>query len=54
MNGEKGFTKLNETDSLCDMLAAEKQLMSLYAAALYEGSSKSVRRQFVIQNNRIV
>ena len=47
MNGEKGFTKLNETDSLCDMLAAEKQLMSLYAAALYEGSSKSVRRQFL-------
>ena len=46
MNGEKGFTKLNETDSLCDMLAAEKQLMSLYAVALSEGSSKTVRKEF--------
>lgn len=34
---------LNERDSLQDMLEAEKQLMSLYATALFEGSTKSVR-----------
>ncbi len=35
---------LNEKDSLQDMLEAEKQLMSLYTTALFEGSTKSVRK----------
>ena len=47
MKNSKSQTTLNEKDALQDMIGAEKQLMSLYAAALYEGSSKSVRRQFL-------
>ena len=39
-------TTLNEKDSLQDMLEAEKQLMSLYTTALFEGSTKSVRKNF--------
>ena len=35
---------LNEKDTLQDMLEAEKQLMALYTTALYEGSTKSVRK----------
>jgi len=37
---------LNEKDTLQDMLEAEKQLMSLYTTALFEGSTKSVRKSF--------
>ncbi len=39
-------TTLNEKDSLQDMLEAEKQLMALYTTALFEGSTKSVRKNF--------
>lgn len=39
-------TTLNEKDTLQDMLEAEKQLMSLYTTALFEGSTKSVRKNF--------
>ena len=37
---------LNEKDTLQDMLDAEKQLMSLYTTALFEGSTKSIRKSF--------
>ena len=37
---------LNEKDTLQDMLEAEKQLMSLYTTALFEGSTKSLRKNF--------
>jgi spore coat protein CotF len=39
-------TQLNEKDAIQDMLESEKQLMSFYATALFEGSSKSVRKEF--------
>ena len=37
---------LNERDTLQDMLDSEKQLMELYTTALFEGSTKSVRKSF--------
>lgn len=37
---------LNEKDTLLDMLDAEKHLMTLYTTALFEGSTKSVRKNF--------
>ena len=37
---------LNEKDTLQDMLEAEKQLMELYTVALFEGSTKTVRKNF--------
>lgn len=37
---------LNEKDTLQDLLESEKQLMTLYTTALYEGSSKTVRKSF--------
>lgn len=37
---------LNEKDTLQDMLDCEKQLMSLYTTALFEGSTKSLRNNF--------
>ena len=40
----KSDCTLNEKDSLQDMLESEKQLMSLYTTALFEGSTKSVRK----------
>ncbi len=42
----KSQTQLNEKDALQDMISSEKQLMSMYATALFEGSSKAVRKQF--------
>ncbi len=42
----KSDVTLNEKDSLQDMLESEKQLMTLYATALFEGSTKSVRKSF--------
>ena len=38
--------QLNERDTLQDMLESEKQLMELYTVALFEGSSKAVRKNF--------
>lgn len=35
---------LNEKDTLQDMLESEKQLMEIYTTALFEGSTKSVRK----------
>ena len=37
---------LNEKDALQDMLESEKQLMALYTTALFEGSTKSIRKNF--------
>ena len=37
---------LNERDALQDMLESEKQLMAIYTTALYEGSTKSMRKNF--------
>lgn len=39
-------TTLCEKDALQDMLDSEKTLMSLYTTALYEGSGKSLRKNF--------
>ena len=40
----KSDVTLNERDSLQDILESEKQLMGLYATALFEGSTKAVRK----------
>ena len=37
---------LNEKDALQDMLESEKQLMGIYVTALYEGSTKVIRKNF--------
>ena len=37
---------LNEKDTLQDMLESEKQLMELYTVALFEGRTKTVRKNF--------
>lgn len=42
----KSDMQLNEKDAIQDMLESEKQLMSFYATALFEGSSKSIRKGF--------
>jgi spore coat protein CotF len=46
MKVAKSESTLNEKDAILDMLESEKQLISLYATALYEGSSKNVRKEF--------
>ena len=46
MKATKSDTQLNEKDAILDMLESEKQLMSFYTTALFEGSSKSVRKGF--------
>ncbi len=46
MKTAKSQTTLNEKDAIQDMLESEKQLISFYATALFEGSSKSVRKEF--------
>ena len=42
----KSDTTLNEKDALQDMLESEKQLMTLYTTAIFEGSTKSIRKNF--------
>ncbi|MDE6585442.1 MAG: spore coat protein [Clostridia bacterium] len=42
----KSDVTLNEKDALTDMLNCEKQLMSLYTTALFEGSTKNIRKNF--------
>lgn len=46
MKTSKSEVTLNEKDCLTDMLESEKQLMSLYTTALFEGSTKSIRKSF--------
>lgn len=47
MKPSKKNTTLNEKDALQDMLEAEKLLMSYYAAAILEGSSKPFRKEIL-------
>jgi spore coat protein CotF len=47
MKLSKSDITLNEQDTLQDLLDGEKQLMSLYTTALFEGSTKSVRKKFI-------
>lgn len=42
----KSDVTLNERDALQDMLESEKQLMTIYTTALFEGSTKSIRKNF--------
>ena len=37
---------LNEKDTLQDLLESEKQLMTIYTTALFEGSTTAVRKNF--------
>lgn len=46
MKLQKSDTTLNEKDAITDLLESEKQLMSLYTTALYEGSTQSIRKDF--------
>ena len=46
-------TQLNEKDAIQDMLESEKQLMSFYTTALFEGSSKSLRKSFSTHLNSV-
>lgn len=46
MKSSKSNTQLNEKDALLDLLESEKQLMSFYTTALFEGSTKSIRKGF--------
>lgn len=42
----KSDVTLNERDTLQDLLDCEKQLMSVYTTALFEGSTKAMRKNF--------
>ena len=42
----KSDVTLNERDTLQDMLESEKQLMTIYNTALFEGSTKAMRKNF--------
>ena len=53
MKTTKSDTQLNEKDAILDMLESEKQLMSFYTTALFEGSSKSVRKEFSTHLNSV-
>ena len=43
---QKSESSLNEKDAILDMLESEKQLMSVYTTALFEGSTKTIRKEF--------
>ncbi len=53
MNSSKSNTQLNEKDAILDLLESEKQLMSFYTTALFEGSSKSIRKGFSTHLNSV-
>ncbi|MDE7301416.1 MAG: spore coat protein [Clostridia bacterium] len=53
MKLQKSDTTLNEKDAIMDMLESEKQLMSFYTTALFEGSSKSIRKGFSSHLNTV-
>lgn len=42
----KSDVMLNEKDALQDMLESEKQLMTIYTTAIFEGSTKAMRKNF--------
>jgi spore coat protein CotF len=47
MKQTKSKVSLNEEDSINDIINSIKQLISLYATAVYEGNSKAVRKTFL-------
>ncbi|MDE6558037.1 MAG: spore coat protein [Clostridia bacterium] len=53
MKSSKSNTQLNEKDAILDLLESEKQLMSFYTTALFEGSSKSIRKNFSTHLNSV-
>ncbi len=53
MKLQKSDTTLNERDAIMDMLESEKQLMSFYTTALFEGSTKSIRKGFSSHLNTV-
>ena len=53
MKSSKSNTQLNEKDAILDLLESEKQLMSFYTTALFEGSSKSIRKGFSAHLNSV-
>ena len=53
MKSSKSNTQLNEKDALLDLLESEKQLMSFYTTALFEGSTKSIRKSFSTHLNSV-
>lgn len=46
MKLQKNESSLCEKDAIMDILSDEKQLMNLYTTALYEGSTKQMRKNF--------
>lgn len=46
MKLQKSDVTLNEKDALQDLLESEKQLMTIYTTALFEGSTKAMRKNF--------
>ena len=53
MKSSKSNTQLNEKDAILDLLESEKQLMSFYTTALFEGSTKSIRKNFSTHLNSV-
>lgn len=53
MKSSKSNTQLNEKDAILDLLESEKQLMSFYTTALFEGSTKSIRKGFSTHLNEV-
>ncbi len=53
MKLQKSDTQLNEKDAITDMIESEKQLMSFYTTALFEGSSNSIRKDFEAHLNSV-
>lgn len=53
MKSSKSNTQLNEKDAILDLLESEKQLMSFYTTALFEGSTKSIRKDFSAHLNSV-
>ena len=53
MKSSKSNTQLNEKDAILDLLESEKQLMSFYTTALFEGSTKSIRKNFSAHLNSV-
>ena len=53
MRLQKSDTTLNEKDAIMDMLESEKQLMSFYTTALFEGNSKNIRKNFSSHLNTV-
>ena len=53
MKSSNSNPQLNEKHAILDLLESEKQLMSFYTTALFEGSSKSIRKGFSTHLNSV-